>query len=320
MKKVYIYIVVSVLCFFTYKTTNAWGFYGHKLCNRNAVFSLPPQMFGFYKNYIDYLTEHSVDPDSRRYIVADEACRHYLDADHYEKAVPFDTIPKYWKEAVAKYTEDTLTTHGIVPWHVFLMYYRLRDAFEKKDVSKILKTSADIGHYIADAHVPLHSTSNYNGQKTDQKGIHGLWESRVLELFSTEYDYFCGRAMYIDKVQEYMWTVAEGSYAAVDSVLYFEKMATKIFGDDRKFTFEQRGSTTIRTYSQDFCRKYHDILGDQVERRLRSSILSISSIWYTAWVDAGMPDLDKLITNEPIKPEEKIPENLPEKMIGRQED
>ncbi|MBI3233400.1 MAG: S1/P1 Nuclease [Bacteroidetes bacterium] len=298
----------------------AWGFYGHKLCNRNAVFSLPPQMFGFYKNYIDYITEHSIDPDSRRYIVAEEACRHYLDADHYEKAAPFDTIPHYWKDASFKYTVDTLNAHGIVPWHVFVMYYRLKDAFEKKDLAKILKTSSDIGHYVADAHVPLHSTSNYNGQKTGQNGIHGLWESRVLELFSSEYDLFCGRATYINNVQEYMWLTAGDSYNAVDSVLLFERLATKHFGDDGKYTFEQRGTQTIRTYSQEFCRKYHDMLGDQVERRIRASILSISSIWYTAWVDAGMPDLDGLITNEPIKPEDKPTENVPEKMIGRQEE
>jgi len=319
MKKTY--FIYVVLCLFIAKNeANGWGFYGHKLCNRNAVFSLPPQMFGFYKNYIDYITEHSIDPDSRRYIMAEEACRHYLDADHYEKAAPFDTIPHFWKQAAAKYTVDTLNAHGIVPWHVFVMYYRLKDAFEKKDLAKILKTSADIGHYIADAHVPLHSTSNYNGQKTGQNGIHGLWESRVLELFSGEYDLFCGRATYIDNVQEYMWLTAGDSYNAVDSVLSFERLATKHFGDDGKYTFEQRGTQTIRTYSQEFCRKYHDMLGDQVERRIHASIISISSIWYTAWVDAGMPDLDGLITNEPIKPEDKPAENVPEKMIGRQEE
>jgi hypothetical protein len=31
-----------------------------------------------------------------------------------------------------------------------------------------------------------------------------------------------------------------------------------------------------------------------VERRLRAAILMVSSVWYTAWVDAGQPDLSEL--------------------------
>ena len=62
-------------------------------------------------------------------------------------------------------------------------------AFIEKDSDKILKYSADLGHYIADAYVPLHTTENYNGQLTGQKGIHAFWESRLPELFSEDYNY-----------------------------------------------------------------------------------------------------------------------------------
>lgn len=312
------YVCFIYLLFAGRENSYGWGFHGHKICNRQAVYALPPEMFGFFKNYIDYLTEHSVDPDKRRYSQPEEACRHYLDADRYEKAIPFDTIPHFWREAVSKYSEDTLQTHGIVPWHVYVMYFRLKDAFAQKDLRRILRNAADIGHYIADAHVPLHSTTNYNGQKTGQNGIHGLWESRVLELYSSEYDFFTGRAKYIDNVQQFMWQELEGSYQAVDSVLTFEKKLSAVIGDDAKYTFEQRGNTTVRTYSREFCKKYHDMLGDQVERRIRASIAAIASIWYTAWVDAGMPDLTPLYGSVPADDEPAPPQN--DKMIGRQED
>ena len=78
------------------------------------------------------------------------------------------------------------------------MLYRLTDAFKEKNQAKILKYSAEIGHYIADAHVPLHASSNHNGQLTDQKGIHGFWESRIPELLADkEWDFFIGKAEYI---------------------------------------------------------------------------------------------------------------------------
>jgi hypothetical protein len=36
-----------------------------------------------------------------------------------------------------------------------------------------------------------------------------------------------------------------------------------------------------------------------VERRMRLSIYSVASIWYTCWVMAGQPDLPKPRKNEP---------------------
>ena len=35
-------------------------------------------------------------------------------------------------------------------------------------------------------------------------------------------------------------------------------------------------------------------MNGMVERRLRTAILAVGSIWYTCWVDAGQPDLSKL--------------------------
>ena len=130
-----------------------------------------------YKPNAEFLKEHAIDPDKRRYALPAEAARHYIDLDHYGE-YPFVTLPRKWKDAVAKFSEDSLNAHGIVPWWIQTMMLRLTDAFREKNQAKILKLSAEIGHYIADAHVPLHTNSNYNGQMTDQKGIHGFWESR----------------------------------------------------------------------------------------------------------------------------------------------
>lgn len=303
-----------------------WGFFAHKLINRLAVFTLPEQLLLFYKNNIEYITEHAADADKRRYSVTEEACRHYIDLDYYEKTVPIDTVPKYWKEAVAKYTEDTLNAYGIVPWYIHLMKIRLTEAFKEKDIDKILKLSADIGHYIGDAHVPLHSTMNYNGQMTNQHGIHGFWESRLPELFSNDYDFFVGRARYIKNVQLAAWAASEGSFAAMDSVLSFEITLNKSFGEDRKYAYEQRGQTQVKTYSKEYSKTYHDMLGDQVERRMRASIAMVGSIWYTAWVDAGQPDLtnltakpQKMNDEERKKLIEEEQQMLQKQMIGRQE-
>lgn len=278
--------------------TNAstWGFFGHKRINRIAIFTLPPEMFGFFKDHIEYITEHAVDPDKRRYAVEGEAECHFIDIDHYIKPGedPFLIVPKRWNDAVTKYTEDTLHAYGIVPWHIQIMKSKLQRAFESKNVDLILKYASDIGHYIGDAHVPLHTTENYNGQMTGQKGIHGLWESRLVEINSEDYDYFVGKGTYIKNMLDFTWDAVKQSHLALDSVLRFEKELTAEFPVDKKYSYEQRGNVTIQTYSYEFSQAYHKRLNGMVERRLRAAIIAVGSIWYTAWVDAGQPDLTKL--------------------------
>jgi len=294
MKPYKIYLSLALflsLGLFLIPFAEGWGFFAHKQINRIAVFTLPPELFGFYKRNIEFITEHAVDPDKRRYAVEGEAQRHFIDLDRYGKS-PLDSIPKKWEDAVAKYTEDTLQAHGIVPWHIDVMTKRLAAAFRAGDFDRILRTSADLGHYIGDAHVPLHTTKNYNGQLTNQKGIHGFWESRLPELFNGNYDFFVGKAMYIEDPLATAWQAVAESFAAKDSVLLFEAELNSQFSPDQKYSFENRGASVMRVYSEEYSDAYHKMLDGMVERRMRKAIIMTGSYWYTAWVNAGQPSLD----------------------------
>jgi hypothetical protein len=291
-------VLILFLCVLMAKNCFCWGFYAHRKINYYAVFLLPPEMMVLYKPYADFLMEHAIDPDKRRYAVPAEAPRHFIDIDHYG-TYPYDSLPRKWNDAVAKYSEDTLNVHGIVPWWVNTMLYRLTDAFREKNQAKILKYSAEIGHYIADAHVPLHASSNHNGQLTDQKGIHGFWESRIPELLADkEWDFFISKAEYIKKPSDFIWQRVLESGAAADTVLKYEKELSKSFSPDQKFSFEDRNGIIIRQYSSAYTIKYNEVLKGMVERRMRQSIFAIASFWYTAWVNAGQPDLSRLSNKE----------------------
>ena len=273
----------------------AWGFYGHKRINRMACFTLPPEIFPFYKRHIDFISDHAVDPDRRRYAVPEEAPRHYIDIDHYAHGGvdPFTIVPRHWTDAAAKYTEDTLRAYGIVPWHIQIVYARLIEAFQRGDVDRILRYSADLGHYVADAHVPLHTTENYNGQLTNQHGIHAFWESRIPELSADSYDHLVGRAVYIDKPLDAAWEAVYASHLCVDSVLGIEKRLSETYPEDQKFVFEDRGRSGMRQYSREYTKAYEDAMLGMVERRMNASIVTLGSFWYSAWINAGQPDLDR---------------------------
>ncbi|GAA0534694.1 hypothetical protein GCM10009415_15350 [Chitinophaga japonensis] len=283
-----------MLCLLSPFRLHSWGFFAHQRINRLAVFSLPPEMMVLYKPYLEFITRHAVDPDKRRYAVPTEAPRHYIDIDLYGPP-PFDSLPRSWQEAVARYGADTLQQHGILPWHIPRMLARLTRAFEEGNKARILQLSAELGHYVADAHVPLHACSNHNGQLSNQHGIHGLWESRIPELVADKaFNYLAGKATYIADVQAFTWDIVVASAVAADTVLRLEKALSRRFPAAQRYAYEQRNGVLVRNYSSAYALAYHRLMGDMVERRMRGAMQAIASYWYTAWVNAGQPPLQAL--------------------------
>ncbi len=341
-----------------------WGFFAHKTINRMAVFTLPQDLLPFYKKHIEYISQHAVDPDKRRYMLPNEFSRHYIDIDHWD-TIPFDNMPRYYPEALLQYGElqcvngsDTslihldkelqdsfykhlihpvrytssfsikkdsisssilekeqsvcselvfqnrLVQYGVLPYFLEDFYMQLVYAFEEKNIARILKISADIGHYISDGHVPLHTTINYNGQLTDQIGIHAFWESRLPELYAlSSYDFIVGSAEYIPDVTDFVWDMVTESHALLDVVLLTEKELSLSFPEDQQYCFDERSGRTIWTQCPEYCEAYHNQMCGIVEKRMRESIHAVGSIWLSAWVDAGQPILDYTAEND-LSPEE----------------
>jgi hypothetical protein len=383
--------------------TPPWGFFGHKRINRLAVLTLPPEMMVFFKTNIDWLSDHAVDPDMRRYASKHEGPRHFIDLDIYESLPPrswpeamaakttiylvtasSDTLTligesnailekRQWSEAVQKayrtyfvdyvfpafYAEEAeldietlraflsengldtkaldaasavffvenMSEHGVLPWNLQSMQNRLKAAFEAKDAKKILRTAAEMGHYIGDAHVPLHTTSNYNGQKTGQHGIHGFWESRIPELFADEqYDYFVGKPKYISNTRDFFWETVLDSHKMADSVLSIERDLRLRFPPDRQTCPDVRNGFTIIAPCREFANAYQVAMNGMVERRFRAAIQAVASAWFTAWVDAKTPDLSDMklleVANEKEKQDALQMQKMFEggKIIGRPEE
>lgn len=292
MRKRFVYLNLLLLSFNI--PVFGWGFDAHKHINRCAVFTLPYEMFRFYKRYLGYITESAVNPDKRRYAVKDEAARHYIDLDYYPKS-DIEKLSAYWQQVIQYYSIDTLEEHGIVPWHIYRMKHALTTAFYNRDVEQILRISADIGHYIADANVPLHTSKNYNGQLTGQEGIHGLWETRLPELFKHHYNLLTGKAYYIKDTQKEAWKAVVRAHALADNALLLEKELSISFNPTQKFSFEKKGTVMRKVYSRAYAKAYHRLLEGQVEQQMRASIQMVGNFWFTCWVDAGKPNLGDLL-------------------------
>jgi len=286
MKHPFIVILLLILLLLT----GSWGFFAHMRINRLAVFTLPEGMIRFYKNNITYVTEHAVDPDKRRYADTAEAARHYLDVEVYENSI--DSIPMKWEAAVLKYGLVKLNNNGILPWQIQRSYYKLVNAMKERDSIRILINSAYLGHYLGDAHVPLHTTQNHNGQLTNQVGIHGFWESRLPELYASKYNYLVGKAIYINDPLKEAWKIIRHTHLLVDSVLLLEADLNRSFPADRKYSYSERNQQVMKQYSEAYSRAYHERMNNMVEKQMQLAILAIGSYWFSAWVDAGQPQLE----------------------------
>ena len=340
-----------------------WGFFGHRLINKMAVYCTPEPLNSFLLANLNFVESHAIDPDKRRYAVVEEGPRHYLDYEIWKSCDSFysgidrmdwlvkcaevlyvkggdtisldsaketrllrqeaiDLLPYLWTGSEISFKDlgldsfltvnnltdvvvrDTMSIHGVLPWAILATFYRLRRAFELKREDRILRLVADLGHYVGDAHVPLHTTKNYNGQLTNQKGIHSFWESRLPELFAQErYNFFVGQADYVDDVENYIWRIVNESHALVGQVLDKEQEISSDFPEAGQYVYEDRNSVVTFVASREYAEAFDRAMNGMVEDRMRDATKSLASLWWTAYVDAGQPRLSK-VQQEPILLEE----------------
>jgi hypothetical protein len=288
MKKPFLYAIIM----FGWIILASWGFFAHMQINQLAVYTLPPGLGRFYRHNIKYISDHAVDPDKRRYADTLEAPRHYLDVEVYESNI--DSIPFQFEQALKKYGRTKMQESGTLPWQIQTSYYKLVNAFKARDSIRILLYSAYLGHYLGDAHVPLHTTENHNGQLSKQPGIHAFWESRLPELFARDYNYVVGRAIYIDNPLKEAWRIIKHTHGLVDTTLKMEKQLQAEFPAFKRYSYSKRKGQVLKQYSRAYSKAYSDKLNHMVEKQMRASIKSIGNLWFSAWVDAGQPTMENL--------------------------
>lgn len=276
---------------------SSWGFLVHRTVNQLAIYRLPEQMRSYFFQEKEYLVKHSVRPDLRRNDDSTEATRHFIDFEAFGDSAAWK-MPMDWESAVALHSKDSLVKYGYVPYHIIAMMQKLTSAFQRMEKDSILFYAADLSHYIADAHVPLHTTLNYDGQLTGQRGLHALWESVVPEVELLQYDlYVKGKAQYISDPATYVWDIVRKSHQLLVGVFEEERLASLQFSDTTKYRRQMRNGRQMKYYTDEFARAYSRRLGSSINDQLKNTAAAISDCWYTCWVNAGKPDLRILSRN-----------------------
>ena len=284
-------LIISAVLVLIVIVSSSWGYLVHKTTHQLAVYQLPAPLQQFFYTHIDNVVSNSVRPDQRRNSDPTEATKHFIDLEMFGPDAA-NKMPVEWNKAVAMFTKDSLIKYGYVPYHIIYMHAKLTEAFKQKNKDSILFYAADLGHYIGDAHVPLHTTINYDGQLTDQKGMHNLWESTVPDIEMAQYNlYSSHKATYLSSPQTAIWIAVRKGFGMIDHMLETERMVSKNFTDADKYEMKMWYGKETKAYTLSFAKAYGVALKNTVNERLIESANLIADFWYTAWVDAGKPDL-----------------------------
>ncbi|MFM1913519.1 MAG: hypothetical protein RIR51_1362 [Bacteroidota bacterium] len=289
MKKSFLIIFLGVLL-------GSWGYVGHKTLQGMAVDIIQrigedEEIISFFRTNKDYLVKNSIRPDERRREDKTEAPKHFLDMDAEVFGEDYlQAIPHNKQEAIEKYGMAVFEKEGMVQWEVPRVYRKLVDAFRQNNKDSILFYAADLGHYVSDAHVPLHATKNYDGQLTGQKGAHALWESLVVENLkiseSIDWMTLSKEDMIIENVDEEIWKILEESNGMVLDLLEKEKEVSKGFTEETKFYPVERNGRTYQYYTKEFINAYGKEVGGTVEKRMKESAISVARFWWTAYKES----------------------------------
>jgi hypothetical protein len=230
-----------------------------------------------FHSWAQDLIEHASDADYRKDEDPDEGPRHYLDVDNYPEFISQGRIPQTYDSVVAKYGISFVIDQGVLPWATKNSYDSLVSTMARFDWEKAVLFAADLGHYVADGHMPLHITRNYNGQFSGNSGIHSRYESTMINAYQGQIVYPGHEIAAVEEVQDYIFDYLYDNYLYVDSVLLADDYARALAGNTSSATYkaalwEKTGDFTILLFS----RASH----------------TLAELIYSAWTEAGKPDMN----------------------------
>ncbi|MBS1517003.1 MAG: T9SS type A sorting domain-containing protein [Bacteroidetes bacterium] len=260
---------ILILLLFTVIFICGWGATGHKIINRRSTFSFPSALN--FLSWADSLAAHSSDADARRSSDPNEAPRHFIDIDEYPEFVANGRIPQDLDSLIALHGSTFVYNTGILPFSIMATTDSVKKYFQLHDYHKAMLHAADLGHYVGDGHQPLHITRNYDGQYTNQSGVHARYETQMINRDTAFITYNFENATYIPNINQFVFNFIYNNYRYVDSVLKYDSIAHAM----------------AQNYSTTYYQIYWQLAGNFTTMLFNNASHFISSLIYTAWVNSG---------------------------------
>ena len=262
------------LCLSHLNPAFAWGPTAHEIVNTWAIQTLPAEIRFYFEDNRQFLAEHANDPDELIKKDRYERMRHYIYLDKYG-IFPYLALPHEYQEAKQKFASWRITRDGVLPWQIGEYSLRLTKAMKAGDWDEVKADAAALAHYLADAHDPLHTTQNFDGQMTSQKGLSSRFDIHLFDRYSKLFVIHPDNAVKIDDPTEYAFQACLAANVWVDLVVWSDLRARE----------------GLPGYNDEYYDRFYNQVGPSVIREINSAAHDTGSYWYTAWLNAGRPQL-----------------------------
>jgi hypothetical protein len=261
----------------------SWGNVGHYKISNSASLSFNQQM-QYFQTWVVFLSDHASDADYRKSSDPTEGPKHYIDIDNYSDFISNGSIEQNFDLAKTRYGSAFVMDNGILPWATKASFDSLRNCLQRHNYTKAQVFAADLGHYVADGHMPLHITKNYDGKLTGNSGIHSRYESTMIGAYISQITYSGEDIAEINDVNQYIFDYLYSNYMYVDSVLLADTYAKKF------------GGTTSDAYNTALWNKTKSF----TTPLFKNASHALAELIYTAWVQAGSPSLINTAAPDPM--------------------
>lgn len=251
-----------------------WGNDGHKIISGNTTLSFTASM-SYLLSWKDTLIFYCSEADYRKSDDPDESPRHYINVDDYPEFISTGKIPQTLDSVIAIHGSYFVYEQGVLPYTIISVYDSIKINLINHNWHRAMLLAADLGHYVGDLFMPLHITRNYNGQFTNQNGVHSRFETSMIKRYKSEIVYGGDSIAHIENVRDYVFSTLYSNYSYVDSVLYADSLAKVLAG----------GTTSGNVYYQ----KLWDLSKYFTIRIFKDASKTLAELLYSAWIDAGCP-------------------------------
>ena len=282
MRKTFVVLVSGAILATAPSPALAWGTAAHRYIMAQAIDQLPAPLRPFFDRNRSEMVLRVIDPDLWRVVGWEEDPNHFVNFGVPEFGpYPFAALPREYGAALEKFGLATLKRNGVLPWRQEEEFGNLRRAFEGFAKNAPLAPSDTVlfaavaSHYVQDAHQPLHASNNYDGQLTEQRGVHARFETALFERFRSRLTVPTGALSPIKNPRDAAFEVLLQSYQLVDPLLKADKEA----------------SAGKETYDDEYFERFFARVRPILEKRLSEAITATASLIVGAWEAAGKPEL-----------------------------
>jgi hypothetical protein len=285
-------VAAAVLTVVVAGTALAWGADGHRMIGRAAVDGLPADVPAFFTAAAEQLAYLNPEPDRWR----DDDLAAMNEAWAYDHYIDLENVPDGALEAPDRFrfmdalyaagVEDPARTVGFLPYRIMELYQRLATGFARWRTAgtdrergwieaRIINDAGILGHYVADASNPHHTTIHYNGWAasapnprgyTTARDFHWRFESLFVRA-AIEYDDVAAA------VPAGVAPVADLRTAVLGYIMEAHGQVGTLYDLERDFGFLP-GAPTPETEAF-------------AVRRLAAAATMLRTLWYSAWVESA---------------------------------